>query len=62
MIAKYILIIALAAAALILTYRAKRIAPKIFKNKDENANDILKVKFVALAIGIIDFILALVLI
>ncbi len=61
MTAKYILIIALAVVALILTYRAKGIAPKIFK-REENHEDILKIKLAAMVIGVVDFILVLALI
>ncbi len=59
--AKYVLIIVLALLALVLVYRAGKIAPVIFK-REENQEDILKIKIFGLIVGIVDFILALLLI
>ena len=59
--AKYVLIIVLALLALVLVYRAGKIAPVIFK-REENQEEILKIKIFGLIVGIVDFILALLLI
>lgn len=56
---KYISVIIPAAAALLLTYLSRKIAPLVFKRSDEN--DILKIKIAALVICIMDFALAMLL-
>ncbi len=58
---KYVFIIIIAVIALLLTYSSKKIAKYIFKKEEPEQKDILKIKLFALLLGIIDFVLALIL-
>lgn len=49
----------LAAAALVLTFRAKWVREKLLKRSDPDEGMVLRVKFAALAVCVVSFVLAM---